>query len=160
MARIKDRNSLPQPFLVNLVSQALFYWDVSPALAIHARPDQDAAWQVAVAANTANMQKSDMATIVAICVNLAGRPSRCLVNNVANVARAVALSHAIGLNHDCSEWKMSDMEKRVRWKAWWGSSSRIVGSTLPRALLHTSQRVTMMSHFQQSIYLRRQERHL
>lgn len=120
MARIKDRNSLPQPFLVNLVSQALFYWDVSPALAIHARPDQDAAWQVAVAANTANMQKSDMATIVAICVNLAGRPSRCLVNNVANVARAVALSHAIGLNHDCSEWKMSDMEKRVRWKAWWG----------------------------------------
>ena len=120
ISRIKDKNSLPQTFFVNLVTHALFYWDVSPALANHARPDQDTAWQVAVAANTTDMQKSDMATIISICLNVAGRPSRCLVNNVANVARAVALSHAIGLNHDCSEWKMGDIEKRVRWKAWWG----------------------------------------
>ncbi|OCT45768.1 putative C6 transcription factor [Cladophialophora carrionii] len=119
MSRCKDRNQLPQTFFVNLVAYALFYWDASPALSGYARPDQDFAWQTAVAANITDMQKGDLGTIVSICIDIAGRPSRCLVKNVADVARAVALSHAIGLNHDCSEWKISDMEKRLRWRAWW-----------------------------------------
>jgi hypothetical protein len=120
MTRCKDRSQLPQTFFVNLVAYALFYWDTSPALAGYARPDQDFAWQTAVAANIADMQKGDLSTIISICIDIAGRPSRALVKNVADVARAVALSHAIGLNHDCSEWKISDLEKRLRWRAWWG----------------------------------------
>ena len=120
MSRCKDRTQLPETFFVTLIAYALFYWDASPALAGYARPDQDFAWSMAVAANIADMQKGDVSTIITICINISGRPSRCLVNNVANVARAVALSHAIGLNHDCSGWKISDMEKRLRWKAWWG----------------------------------------
>jgi len=120
MNRLKDRNQLPQTFLVNVVAHSLFYWDLSSALGTHARPDQDFAWQVAVAANTADIQKNDIDTIVSVAINIAGRPSRCVVSNTTNVARIVALSHAIGLNHDCSEWKISDQEKRMRWKAWWG----------------------------------------
>ena len=120
MPRCKDRSQLPPTFLVNVVAYALFYWDTSPALASYARPDQDFAWSTAVAANIADMQKGDLATIISICIDISGRPSRCLVKNVADVARAVALSHAIGLNHDCSEWKISDLEKRLRWKIWWG----------------------------------------
>jgi hypothetical protein len=119
LSRLKERGSLPQTFYVNLVAHALFYWDSSPAC-LTARPDQDLAWQTAVAANMADMQKGDLATVVATCLDVAGRPSRCLVNNVTNVARAVALSHAIGLNHDCGEWKLGDVEKRLRLKAWWG----------------------------------------
>ena len=120
MTRCKDRSQLPQTFFVNLVAYALFYWDASPALAGYARPDQDFAWQTAVAGNIADMQKGDLSTINSICIDLAGRPSRCLVKNMSDVARAVALSHAIGLNHDSSEWKIGDMEKRLRWKTWWG----------------------------------------
>lgn len=119
MSKIKDRGQLPQTFFINLIAYALFYWDASPALAAYARPDQDFAWQTAVAANIADMQKGDLATIISICIDISGRPSRCLVKNVADVARAVALSHAVGLNHDCSEWKLGDMEKRLRWRAWW-----------------------------------------
>lgn len=120
LSRLKDRSTLPQTYLVNLVSHSLFYWDLSPALAGHARPDQDFAWQVAVSANSADFQKSDLSNIVATIINIAGRPSKCLVNNTTNVSRIIALSHAIGLNHDCSEWKLSDIERRIRWKAWWG----------------------------------------
>jgi hypothetical protein len=120
MSRIKDRTALPQTLLVNLIAYSLFYWDLCPALASHARPDHDFALQVSVAANTGDVQKSDIHTIISICLDIAGRPSRCVVNNIANTARMVALSHSIGLNHDCSEWKISEQEKRVRWKAWWG----------------------------------------
>jgi Fungal specific transcription factor domain len=119
-ARLKEHSQLPQNFLINLIAHSLFYWDLSPALASHARPNQDFAWQVAVAANVAEIQKSDLANIIATTINVAGRPSTCLVNNTANVARMVALSHAIGLNHDCSEWKMLEQERKTRWKAWWG----------------------------------------
>lgn len=120
VSRLKDRQMVPQTFLVNLVANALFYWDLSPALANHARPSQDFAWQVAVAASLGDLQKGDIASIVATTLNVAGRPSKCLINNTVNVSRIVALSNAIGLNHDCSEWKMQDQERRVRWKAWWG----------------------------------------
>ncbi|EXJ93717.1 hypothetical protein A1O1_02110 [Capronia coronata CBS 617.96] len=108
----------PRTLFVNLLAYALFYWDAPSPYAI--RPDQDFAWQAAVGANLADMQKGDLATIVSICINVSGRPSRRLVSNVTSVARAVALSHAIGLNHDCSEWKIGDLEKRMRWKTWWG----------------------------------------
>ena len=118
--RLKDRSQLPQTFLINMVAYSLFYWDLSPSLATYARPNQDFAWQVAVSANTTDIQKSDLANILSVLMNIAGRPSTCLVNNTTNVARTVALAHAVGLNHDCSEWKMLEQERRVRWKAWWG----------------------------------------
>lgn len=120
MSVVKERQAMPKTCLINIISYALFYWDSAPALAGHLRPDQDFAWSTAVAENTADMQKSDISTIISICINVAGRPSRCMVSNVTNVARTVALAHSIGLNHDCSEWKISEMERSTRWKAWWG----------------------------------------
>ncbi|EXJ91924.1 hypothetical protein A1O3_00474 [Capronia epimyces CBS 606.96] len=123
LSQIKDHKStsmsLSRTFVVNLVAYALFYWDPSAALATFPKPDQDFAWQAAVEANLGDMQKGDLETIVSICTNVSGRPSRCLLSNVTSVARAVALSHAIGLNHDCSEWKIGETKKRMRWKAWW-----------------------------------------
>lgn len=120
VSRLKTRHQIPQNFLVNLVAHALFYWDLSPALANYARPDQDFAWQVATSTNNTEASKNNLANILASTINVAGRPSTNLINNSTNVARTVALAHAIGLNHDCSEWKMMEQERRVRWKAWWG----------------------------------------
>lgn len=120
VSRLKTRHQIPQNFLVNLISNALYYWDLSPALANYARPDQDFAWQVATSINNSEASKNNLANILAATMNVAGRPSTNLINNSTSVARIVALAHAIGLNHDCSEWKMMDQERRVRWKAWWG----------------------------------------
>lgn len=68
-------------------------------------------WQIALSANLADLQKRDIATIIATVLNIAGRPSRNLTGNATNVARVVALSHGMGLNHDPSDWKIPDTEK-------------------------------------------------
>jgi hypothetical protein len=68
-------------------------------------------WQIALSANLADLQKRDIATIIATVLNIAGRPSRNLTGNATNVARVVALSHGMGLNHDPSDWKIPDGEK-------------------------------------------------
>ncbi|KIX01038.1 uncharacterized protein Z518_10104 [Rhinocladiella mackenziei CBS 650.93] len=121
MTRIRNRgHQLPQLFSVILISHALFYWDLSPGLTSHRRPDQDLAWQSAVALNAASIQKGDVATIATLCIGVSGRPCQRLVNNATNVARCVALAHIVGLNHDCREWKIRDLEKRTRCKVWWG----------------------------------------
>lgn len=119
LTRIKDRSMLPHTFLCTLHAITMFYWDLSPALSPYPKLDQDFAWQVAMSSSFADFSKSDLSTIISIALNIAGRPSTCVVNNTMNIARLVALSHSIGLNHDPSQWKMPDEEKRTRQKTWW-----------------------------------------
>lgn len=120
LMRIKNRNTPPKIFLLLLVSHALFYWNTCPALEAYARPDQDIAWQISAMSTAMNIHGGDLATIGAICLGVAGRPYQSVVHNAGNVARAVAVAHMIGLNHDCGGWKTaSDIEKSIRWKTWW-----------------------------------------
>ncbi|KAK5046890.1 hypothetical protein LTR84_007244 [Exophiala bonariae] len=120
MTRIQTQgHRLPQLFSIILISHALFYWELSPNLQLHRRPDQDLAWQSAVALSAASIQRGDVATIATICIGVSGRPCQRLVNNATNMARSVALAHIIGLNHDCQGWKIRDLEKRTRVKVWW-----------------------------------------
>lgn len=51
--------------------------------------------------------------------NIAGRPSKCVISNTVNVSKIVALAHSMGLNHDCTDWKLSDLDKQLRRKVWW-----------------------------------------
>lgn len=117
--KLADRSTIPRTFLVNFVAYVLFYWNMGPELMLHARPDQDFAWSVAVQAMHADMQKGDIAAIVSVVFNVAGRPSKSFVSNMTSVSRIVALSHSCGLNHDCREWKIEEPEKRLRWRVWW-----------------------------------------
>ena len=119
LARLGNMDEIPQSFLCNLYASMLFYWDLSPSLARHPRPDQDLAWQVALAANLDDAQKQDLGTLVTTILNISGRPSVNLTGNTMNVARIVALSHGIGLNHDPTDWKISAQEKNMRRKLWW-----------------------------------------
>lgn len=73
-----------------------------------------------MALNATSIQKGDLATIAALCIGVSGRPCLRLVNNATIVARCVALAHIVGLNHDCRDWKIRDLEKRTRCKVWWG----------------------------------------
>ncbi|CAH0019159.1 unnamed protein product [Clonostachys rhizophaga] len=119
MTRLKDRNNLPETFLLLLVSYALFYWDLIPGLSTYTRPNQDFVCYISVASITATTDEGDMATVSALCLGVSGRPWRRLVHNAAGVARAVAVAHTMGLNHDCSGWNIKDLEKCMRWKVWW-----------------------------------------
>ena len=111
--------ALPQSFVINLYAYILSYWDFSQLLSLYPKPDQDYAWQIALSANLDDLQKRDIATVASTILNIAGRPSTNLTGNATNVARVVALSHGMGLNHDPSDWKISEHEKMVRWKLWW-----------------------------------------
>lgn len=116
---MKHREELPPSFLCNLFAFTLSYWDFSQTLSVYSKPDQDYAWQIALSANIADAQKRDITTVISTVLNIAGRPSTNLTGNATNVARIVALSHGMGLNHDPSDWKISSDEKRIRLKVWW-----------------------------------------
>lgn len=119
VSKLNERHTVPRTFLVNFVAFVLFYWNIGPDLTLHARPDQDWAWSVAVQAMIADIQKGDLVAVVSTVLNVAGRPSKGFVSNMTSVSRIVALSHSCGLNHDCREWKIAEGEKRLRWKIWW-----------------------------------------
>jgi hypothetical protein len=110
---------LPDGFLIALLTYSTFYWDTLLRLSRETKPDHFAACQAAFSVNTEDIQKTDLWAILSLCYNLAGRPSKCLVGNITNVARIVGLSQAIGLHHNCSHWNISEIGKRIRWKAWW-----------------------------------------
>ncbi|KIW84303.1 hypothetical protein Z517_03553 [Fonsecaea pedrosoi CBS 271.37] len=118
VSRMRE-NYLPEGFLVGLLTYSTFYWDTLLGLQTETKPDHFAACQAAFSVNTEDIQKTDLWTILSLCYNLAGRPSKCLIGNISNVARIVGLSQAIGLHHDCSHWNISEIGKRIRWKAWW-----------------------------------------
>lgn len=117
--RLNGKHAISRTFLSTFVAYILFYWNMGPELMLHPRPDQDFAWSVAVQAMNADIQKCDINAILTIVLNVAGRPSLGFVNNMMSVARAVAISHSCGLNHDSREWKIPEHEKRLRWKVWW-----------------------------------------
>ena len=119
MDRRKSKEQMPPSFLCNFYAYILFHWDSSQTLSLYPKPDQDYAWQIAMSANLADVQKSDIATLVATVLNLAGRPSTNLTANVCNVARVVALAHGMGLNHDPADWNIPYHEKKLRALAWW-----------------------------------------
>ncbi len=117
--RRKSKEQMPPSFLVNIYAYILFHWDSCQTLSLHPKPDQDYAWQIAMSANLADLQKRDIATLVATVLNIAGRPSTNLTGNATNVARIVALAHGMGLNHDPADWKIPYHEKKLRSLAWW-----------------------------------------
>lgn len=119
LTRVKNKEQLPPSFMANLAAYILSYWDLSQPLSLCPKPDQDYAWQIALSANLADLQKRDIATLVSTILNIAGRPSTNLTGNATNIARVVAMSHGMGLNHDPTEWKIHDREKKLRWLAWW-----------------------------------------
>lgn len=119
VTKLSDKTIMPRTFLVNFIAYVLFYWNLGPELMLHSRPDQDFAWQVAVQAMMADIQRGDVAAVVSTVLNVAGRPSKGFISNMTSVSRIVAISHSCGLNHDCREWQIAGSEKKLRWKLWW-----------------------------------------
>jgi hypothetical protein len=60
-----------------------------------------------------------ISTVIAIILNVCGRPSTSIFGNGGMIGMAVALSNALGLNHDPSNWNISPSEKKFRIRIWW-----------------------------------------
>ncbi|KAF9894550.1 hypothetical protein FE257_006435 [Aspergillus nanangensis] len=106
--------------LCNLYANSLVYWKSSAKLSSGRTPDIRFIWNQANEALHSELFLSPgISTIVAILINVCGRPSTSIFGNGGMVGMAVALSNALGLNRDPSDWSISPLEKSLRIRIWW-----------------------------------------
>ena len=106
--------------LSNLYANALIYWECSPRLQGIRPPDGRFIWVLACEALHSEMFLSPgTSTVLAIILNVGGRPSTSVFGNGGLMGMAVSLSHALGLNRDPSGWDISPAEKAFRVRIWW-----------------------------------------
>jgi hypothetical protein len=122
---ILDRNALKDSenhhaLMCDIYAISLLYWDSSPLLHQHPRPDISYAWNLAMTALQDEFLSPGLSTIYAALIDLSGRPSLWLTGNLINSGRTVALAHSLGLNRNPRKWKMSKQDQDVRIRLWWG----------------------------------------
>ncbi|ODH41017.1 hypothetical protein ACO22_01468 [Paracoccidioides brasiliensis] len=62
-----------------------------------------------------------MSTLMAIMLNVGGRPNTTMLGNGGLLGLAVAFSNAFGLHRDPFNWNMPSSEKQLRIRIWWCS---------------------------------------
>jgi hypothetical protein len=114
------REKISPALLCNLYANSLIYWESSSELSSSRLPDVRYIWNQANEALHSELFLSPgISTVMAIILNVCGRPSTSIFGNGGMVGTAVALSNALGLNRDPSKWNISPVEKRFRIRIWW-----------------------------------------
>lgn len=114
------KEKISPALLCNLYANALIYWDNSPRLRSVRSPDIRFIWNQANEALHSELWLCPgISTVMAIILNVCGRPSTSIFGNGGMIGTAVALCNALGLNRDPSNWNISPLEKRFRIRIWW-----------------------------------------
>ncbi|KAB8230436.1 fungal specific transcription factor domain-containing protein [Aspergillus alliaceus] len=114
------KENISPALLCNLYANALIYWENSPILRSDRFPDIRFIWNQANEALHSELFLSPgISTVMAIILNVCGRPSTSIFGNGGMVGTAVALSNALGLNRDPSNWNIRPVEKKFRVRIWW-----------------------------------------
>ncbi|GKZ24237.1 hypothetical protein AbraCBS73388_011041 [Aspergillus brasiliensis] len=114
------KEEISPALLCNLYANALIYWDNSPRLRSTRSPDIRYIWnQANEALHSEIFLCPGISTVLAMLLNVCGRPSTSIFGNGGMVGTAVALSNALGLNRDPSHWNISCLEKGFRIRIWW-----------------------------------------
>ncbi|KAF2477765.1 C6 transcription factor-like protein [Lindgomyces ingoldianus] len=95
-------------------------WRKSDILKMHPKPDPHYVWNKAINAVLEDFLSPSLATVSAAVLDLVGRPSISIVGNITLCGRTVGLAHTLGLHRDPSKWKVSEDEKSMRIRLWWG----------------------------------------
>ena len=83
-------------------------------------PDSRFIWNLATEALFSELHLSPgISTIIAVLLNVAGRPLTYMIGNGVLLGSAVSLAHALGLNRDCWQWNIDVAEKCLRTRLWW-----------------------------------------
>ncbi|KAL4806233.1 fungal-specific transcription factor domain-containing protein [Aspergillus unguis] len=114
------KEKISPALLSNLYANSLVYWRSSIRLYSGRTPDIRYIWNQANEALHSELFLSPgISSIMAILLNVCGRPSTSMFGNGGMVGMAVALSNALGLNRDPSGWTISPLEKSLRIRIWW-----------------------------------------
>lgn len=98
----------------------MVYWRQSPILKQFPVPDQRYCWNLAVESLQGDFLAPGLSTLYTALLDLSGRPVVSITGNTLTSGRTVALAHSLGLNRDPSKWRISDHEKNLRTRLWWG----------------------------------------
>ncbi|KAK1477408.1 fungal specific transcription factor domain-containing protein [Colletotrichum tamarilloi] len=116
----EDRRHISPALLASLYAHTMTYWAQSPELVTHHRPDTRFIWNQANDALYSEMHLSPgISTLLAILLNIAGRPLTSIIGNGLQLGSAISLAHSLGLNRDSSDWDIPEAEKLLRTKIWW-----------------------------------------
>ncbi|CAG8076601.1 unnamed protein product [Penicillium olsonii] len=118
-AYASNKGNISSALLCNLYANSLVYWESSPKLASGRTPDIRFIWnQANEALHSELFMSPGISTVMSILINVCGRPSTSMFGNGGMVGTAVALSNALGLNRDPSNWSISPLEKSLRIRLW------------------------------------------
>ncbi|PWY80826.1 hypothetical protein BO94DRAFT_625955 [Aspergillus sclerotioniger CBS 115572] len=112
------KEKISPALLCTLYAISLIYWNNSSKLRSLRPPDIRYIWNQAIEAIHSELFLSPgISTVMAMLLNISGRPSTSIFGNGGMVGTAVALANALGLNRDPSQWTISPVEKRFRIRA-------------------------------------------
>ncbi|KAL2361637.1 hypothetical protein RJZ56_005475 [Blastomyces dermatitidis] len=105
--------------LSTIYASALVYWHDSPKLRNIRYPDVNFIWaQSCEAVHSEMFLPPGMSTVMALMLDVCGRPSTTMLADGGLIGLAVALSNALGLHRDPSGWNISTSEKKLRIRMW------------------------------------------
>ncbi|KAM0166001.1 hypothetical protein ACHAQE_001860 [Botrytis cinerea] len=116
----KGDKSLSPALMCDILASSLVHWRQSPGLKPFPVPDQRYCWNLAVESLQGDFLAPGLSTLYAALLDLSGRPVVSITGNTLTSGRTVALAHSLGLNRDPSRWRISDHEKNLRTRLWWG----------------------------------------
>lgn len=105
--------------MVCIYASSLTYWASDPILASQHCPDQRFIWNLANEALYEELRLGpDIHTIAAVLLNVGGRPTSLVFNNVGQLGFALSVAFTLGLNRDPSGWDIPNEEKSFRIRLW------------------------------------------
>ncbi|OBR03418.1 Fungal specific transcription factor domain-containing protein [Colletotrichum higginsianum IMI 349063] len=114
------RDRISPALLSVLYAHSMIFWKNSPDLPSEYCPDSRFIWNQATETLFSELHISPgISTIIAIILNVGGRPTTSMIMNEIQLGAAVSLAQSLGLNRDPTDWNISVPEKCLRMKIWW-----------------------------------------
>ncbi|KAK7448572.1 fungal specific transcription factor domain-containing protein [Colletotrichum acutatum] len=114
------RDRISPALLSVLYAHSMIFWKTSPDLPSQYYPDSRFIWNQATETLFSELHISPgISTIIAIILNVGGRPTTSMIMNEIQLGAAVSLAQSLGLNRDPVDWNISMPEKCLRMKIWW-----------------------------------------
>ncbi|KAL0934396.1 C6 transcription factor [Colletotrichum truncatum] len=114
------RDRISPALLSVLYANSMIFWKNSPDLPSEYCPDSRFIWNQATETLFSELHISPgISTIIAIILNVGGRPTTSIIMNEIQLGAAVSLAQSLGLNRDPTDWSISMPEKCLRMKIWW-----------------------------------------
>ncbi|KAI8307178.1 putative transcriptional regulatory protein [Colletotrichum sp. SAR11_59] len=113
------RDRISPALLSVLYAHSMIFWKNCPDLPSEYCPDSRFIWNQATETLFSELHISPgISTIIAIILNVGGRPTTSMIMNEIQLGAAVSLAQSLGLNRDPTDWNISIPEKCLRMKIW------------------------------------------